>query len=325
MKRKVLLSTALAVVSLCLFAGLTRVGAAEKFPSRPIELVCGFAPGGAADMTGRLWARILEKYLGVPVIPVNKPGAGGALAFTHVANARPDGYTLLNTADWVVPVLMGTAGYKAEDLVVVAQVQTIGNTLCVPADAPWKTFQEFVDYAKKNPGVKYANQGAAAMITVRMENLNRRAGLKLIGVPLKGDGEILPALLGKHVPIATLSVGAAKPQIEAGKLRALFSFDPPADFGLDPSLPDFDSFMGKNIPDIEIATYIAAPKNTPKEILQVLESAIQKASKDPELIAEAKKIYFRPAFVPGKTVMEEKIPAKFGLIKEILQASGQIK
>jgi tripartite-type tricarboxylate transporter receptor subunit TctC len=299
--------------------------AAEKYPSRPIEVVGGFAPGGAADMTGRLWTRVLERYLGVPVMSLPKPGAGGAIAFTYVSNARPDGYTLLNTADFIVPVLLGQAAYKPEDLTVVAQIQLVGNTLVVAADAPWKTFQEFVDYAKKNPGVKYANQGTAAMISIRMENLNRQAGLKMIPVPLKGDGEIIPAILGKHLPIGTMSVGAAKPLVDAGKLRVLFSFDPPADFGLDPSIPYLAEFFGKEMSDIEIAVYIAAPKNTPKEVLQVLETAIEKASKDPEIINESRKLHLKPTFVDSKTVNEIKLPQKFALIKSILQASGQIK
>jgi tripartite-type tricarboxylate transporter receptor subunit TctC len=264
----------------------------------------------------------LEKQLGVTIVPVNKIGGGGVVAITTVATSRPDGYTLLNTGDYIIPVLTGQAGYAVEDLRVVAQFALNGAVLVVPTDSPWKTFQDFIDYAKKNPGVKYCHPGVNSMATMRMENLNKQANLKLIGVTAQ---EVVSTVLGKHVPIGLTANATAKPQVEAGRMRILFSFDPPKGFGLDPTIPDFVSVFGKGVPDMEIALYLAAQAKTPGDILQVLEKAMETISKDPEFVNELLKNNFRASFLLGKTVMEEKMPVRLTLIKGILQSLGTAK
>jgi tripartite-type tricarboxylate transporter receptor subunit TctC len=275
-------------------------------------------------MTMRLWGKYLEKYVGGTFVVDHKPGGGGVIGYTYVANARPDGYTLGNFPDYFTPILNGTATYKMEDLRVIAQVVLNGCVLAVSPDAPWKNFQEFVDYAKKNPGVKWAHQGVGTMIYFRTENLSRQTNLKLIGVPLKGDSEIISAILGKHVTIGSLSAASAKAQAEAGKLRILFSFDPPKAFGLDPSISDMDTLFPK-VPDVDVAVYLVAPSKTPKEIMDILEAGLEKASKDPEFIKETEKLHQVVSFVPGKVVMEQKIPKKMAIIKAILQETEPAK
>jgi tripartite-type tricarboxylate transporter receptor subunit TctC len=324
MRRRTRVSVAVVVVMVAVL--VTGAWSAEKkFPIRPITIWTTFAPGGISDLTARLWARLLEKQLGVPIMVDHKPGGGGIVGYTFIANARPDGYTLGNVADYVTPILQGTATYKLDDIAVVAQMVLNGCVLAVAADAPWKTFQEFMDYARKNPGVKWGHQGVGTMIYFRTENLNKYAKLGLIGVPLKGDGEIVPALLGKHIPMGSLSAGTAKAQAEGGKLRILFSFDSAKEFGLDPSIPDLNTAFGRTIPDIEVAVYLVAPSKTPQENLQMIERAMETISKDPEFINETKKLNQMVSFASGKVVMEEKIPRKMALIKSIMQETGQIK
>ena len=299
--------------------------AAEKYPTRPIEAVITFPPGGVSELTMRTWGKYMEKELGVPIVILPKPGGGGVIGYTYVANARPDGYTLLNAGEFITPILDGTATYKLEDLWVIAQMVLNGCVVAVNPDAPWKTFQELMDYAKKNPGVKWGHQGVGTMVYFRMENLNRQANLKLTGVPLKGDAEIVTNLLGKHVQIGTLAAATARPQAEAGKLRILFSFDASKEFGLDPNIPDFATVFGNTIPDIEVSVYLVAPAKTPKDIIQLLEKTLEKISKDPEFQNDTRKINQMPKFVSGKTVMEEKIPLKMKLMKEILQSTAPAK
>lgn len=308
-----------ALVFFC-FANVGEIKAADKYPSRPVTTIVGFGPGGVSDMTMRLWNKYLEKYMGGTFVVDHKPGAGGILAFSYVANAKPDGYTLLNHSDYFLPVLNGTATFKMEDLRVIAQLTLHSGVLAVSADSPWKTFQDFVDYAKKNPGVKYGHQGAGTMVYFRMENLNRQAGLKLTGVPLKGDAEIVSSLLGKHVAIGTLGNAVAKAQAEAGKLRILFSFDNPKPFGLDPSLPYMDTFFPK-IPDIDFPIYLIAPSKTPDDIVNALEKAMEKMSKDPEFAKEVALMNDIVHFVPGKVIMQ-KLPAKMNLFRQILKDSA---
>ncbi len=309
---------------LCWFLGSGVAWPAEKYPSRPVSTIVTFAPGGVSDLTMRLWSRYLEKYVGGTFVVDHKPGGGGVIGYTYVANARPDGYTLGNFPDYFTPVLNGTATYKMEDLRVVAQMVINGCVLAVSVDAPWKTFQEFADYARKNPGVKWAHQGVGTMIYFRTENLNRQAGLRLIGVPLKGDAEIIPAILGKHVTVGSLSAASAKAQAEAGKIRILFSFDPPKGFGLDPSIADMASAFPK-IQDVDVPVYLVAPGKTPKEITDVLEAGLEKASKDPEFVKETEKINQMVSFLPGRVVMEQKIPKKMAIIKGLLEETEGTK
>jgi tripartite-type tricarboxylate transporter receptor subunit TctC len=300
--------------------------AADKYPSRPIEIVCSFQPGGAADVTNRLFAKFLEKNLGVSMIPTNKPGAGGVIGVTYLVNSAPDGYKIANVSDHMVSaIILGQATYTLEDLRVVAQISLVANTISVSADAPWKTFQELVDYATKNPGLKYGHQGIGSSAHIRMENLNKLANLKMIGVPFKGDGETVPALLGKHVPVAVVGAAAAKSQADAGKLRILFSFEPPQEIGLDTSIPYFSKFYGKDTPDIDIPTYIIVPKATPEGVVQVLKSAVEKMANDPEFIKENQKLFFRVHYVDGDVVMKTLLPDKIVRLKALYKEVGMVK
>jgi tripartite-type tricarboxylate transporter receptor subunit TctC len=301
----------------CCFGGTNPAVAADKYPSRPVTSIVGFGPGGISDMTMRIWNKYLEKYMGGTFVVDHKPGAGGIVAFTYVANAKPDGYILLNHSDYFFPVLNGTATYKMEDLRVIAQASLNGSVIVVAADAPWKTFQEFSDYCKKNPGVKWGNNGAGTIAFFRTQNLNKQTGLKLTGVPLSGDAEIVSALLGKHVQVGNLGAAAAKAQADAGKLRIIFSFDDPKGFGLDPSIPSMAKMFPK-IDDIDTPVYLVAPAKTPNDIVDALEKAMEKMTKDPEFAKDCATINHMVKFVPGKTVME-KIPAKMAIVREIMK------
>jgi tripartite-type tricarboxylate transporter receptor subunit TctC len=279
--------------------------AQEKYPTRPIEVVTTFPPGGTSELFVRTWGKYIEKSLGQPVVILAKPGGGGVIGFTYTSNARPDGYTLLNAGDVFPPILEGNATYKLEDLRIVAQNTRNGSTMVVAADAPWKTWQEFVDYAKKNPGVKYSHPGKSTMSYFRTENLNRQLGMKMVNLPSAGDAESIARLLGKHVPIACMSEAAAIPQLEAGKLRALLSFDPAKDHGLPASIPDVASLYGKDFPDIQIPVMVFVPAKTPEHIVQSLEKAFEKLSTNKDYIADLKKIGKFPFFVPGKIATEQ--------------------
>jgi tripartite-type tricarboxylate transporter receptor subunit TctC len=301
--------------------------AAEKYPSRSIELVCGMAPGGASDILNRMLARYFEKYLGVAVVPTNKPGAAQVVGTTYLAKSAPDGYTIGNMSIQVVTAIVAgqATTYSLDDVRAVCQLAYVGTVLGVPTDSPWKTFQEFMDYARKNPGVKYAHQGVGSGAHIRMETLNRYAKLGLAGIPFNGEGEMIPAVLGKHLPIAGFSPGGVRPQVEAGKMRILFSFDPPAEVGFDPTLPHLLSVFGKDAPDLDISVYLWMPRKTPDEIVRMIEQTYVKMTKDPEFISELRKNNYVPAYIDGNTVMQKKIPEKMPQMKETLQFVGMLK
>lgn len=298
------------IVSLIILLALIVVSsgnlvAAEKYPSGPVEMICGYPPGGAMDLTMRTWSKYLEKYLGVTIVPVNKPGAGAIVACTYVANAKPDGYTLGCVGDHLVmQILSGRATYKYEDFRYVCLVDAMANAVAVPFDSPWKTMQEFVDYAKKNPGTKCAHPGIGSSAHLRFENINKIANLKLTPVAMNGDAEVIPALLGKHVPIGVTGGAAGKAQAAAGKLRILMSFDPPAEFGFDPNLPDLQTVFGKGTPDVPVRQYLVVPAKTREDIVSVLERAMEKVTKDPEFIKDMNKASMGVQFIAGPALMK---------------------
>jgi len=316
MKKTVSLVILFASVAIVL--GLfSEIRAQEKYPTRPIEIVTTFPPGGVSEMTVRTWGKYMEKILGQPIVNLAKPGGGGVIGMQYVVNSKPDGYTTLNAGNIAPTILSGTAPYKFEDLKIVAQVTQNGNVMCVAADAPWKTWQEFVDYAKKNPGVKYGHPGLGIVAYYRAENLNRQLGLKMVSLPSQGDAESVARLLGHHIPIANVASAIAKPQIEAGKLRALMSFEPAKEFGLPASVPDLLQLYGKDFPDIPVGVYLYAPAKTPDYIVQILEKTFEQMSKNPEFIADCQKMNTVSRF-EGSKLATERAKKTMELMKAIV-------
>jgi tripartite-type tricarboxylate transporter receptor subunit TctC len=300
--------------------------AAEKYPARSVEIVVGSPPGGLADTLTRMLARYFEKYLKTSFVPINKPGPSQMMAASYVAKARPDGYTIGQLGNPVILAeLTGQAsGYSVDELRIICQLTTFGLVIAVPDDSPWKTFQNFVDYARKNPGVKYAHHGVGSGPHQRMELLNMHAKLGLIGIPLKGDAEILPALLGKHVPVGVLSPQTAKTQAAAGKLRILYSFDDPTLEGLNPSTPSRQSVFGKSMPDIPTEVFLVIPRNTPGEIVGIINETIVKITKDPEFVNEFKRNNLPLAFVDSDT-LNKRMPEMIAGYKKALDDLGLMK
>jgi len=326
MKKKTwICTTAVLALVMCalVLSVVNSAPAAEKYPSKPITMVVPFAAGGMSSQTAQMWKPFMEKYLGVTVIVDHKAGGGTVIGNTFVATSKPDGYTVLNSSDWCTTILNGTATYKLDDLLPVAQVALNGTVLVVAADAPYKTFQEFMDYARKNPGLKYSHAGAGSANYLRAVNFVEVSGLKMVPIPSKGDADSIPALLGKHVPVAFCSPGTVKPHVEAGTLRILFSFDSAKGFGLDPSIPSWATVFPK-ADDIVIPIYLSVPAKTPKEVVDVLEKALEKMSKDPEFIKECAKFYHMVQFVPSKVVAEG-LPKRMELLRQLMKKEGLIK
>jgi tripartite-type tricarboxylate transporter receptor subunit TctC len=295
--------------------------AEKKYPTGPIDLFVGFAAGGQADFINRTLARGLEKYLGVTVVPGNKAGGGGIVLASLVASYQPDGYTLGTLSDSViVATLTGQGTYAMEDLHIVGVVASYENCWVTSIDSPWKTVQEFVDYARKNPGVKYAHPGVGSVTHIYTENISRNAKLNLTNVPFKGDPEINAAVLGKHVPIAAYAYSSGKIQTDAGKTRMLLCYN-----GLDPTIPSISKVFGKSVPTFDLVFFLAVPRKTPDEIVKVLEQAIEKVSKDPEYVDTLRKNNVWPLFVDSKTCAQKTIPEKISILKAVMQPLGLMK
>jgi len=318
----------------CLLVAVTFVcisssgsSAADKYPSRPIDIYSPFAPGGPVDNLNRFFAKKLESHLGVTVVPQCKPGGGGSILASFIANnARPDGYTLANISAYhiAVPILLGTGPYSLKDFYIIGQLVIFPSLLAVPVDSPWKNFQEFCDYAKMNP-VKYGHPGVASTIFWRVENLIKHLGLKMDHVPFKGDSETVAAILGKHVPVGAMSAGTAKGFVEAGKLRILFIFESPTSFGLPADTPNLSSVLrGAPFTDLEPSQLLVVHSKTPPEIIRVLEGAYGKIIRDEEFKKDVATLNLGLGYMDGRT-FTQKLPANIEVLKEMLRKSGQLK
>jgi tripartite-type tricarboxylate transporter receptor subunit TctC len=293
-------------------------------------MVVSFPPGGPIDLQTRILARYLEKEIGVPVVVENKPGGGGALGAGVVVNSPADGYTLstMTEISVIMPVLLKQAAFSIEDLRPVCQlVAPPAVVFVVRPDSPWKTFGDFVAYARKNPGVKIGHPPVTTTAYLKMRYVNKTANLGMVGVPFKTDPEINVAVLGKHVPIAASGVAALGGLVEAGKLRVLFSFNPASEIPtlkLDPATPDFESFFHKK-PNFEMTVYVWINAKTSNEIVQVLKKTMEKVLNNPEVDDQMKKIGYRARYGDGDVFMKSGLPESIAFIKETMTEVGLMK
>ncbi len=294
----------------------------KKYPTGPVTLLCGFPPGGGVDVFARFLAKGFEKHFRVPVVVENKPGGGGVIAASILATSRPDGYTLGALSDsTIIGVLLGEATYSMEDFYTIGIVSWGGSPgWFVSADSPWKTIEEFVDYARKNPGTKYANAGVSSAMSLIAENLNIHAKLMMVGVPFKGEAEIITAIIGKHVPIGIVGYGRGIAQVEAGKMRALLS-----NGKVDLTVPSQSEAFGKTVPFIEAGYILGAPRKTPDRIIQIIENTAEKVVKDQEFINAINSQQLQIKFIDSKTFISKTLPEKILNYKKALQHVGLVK
>ncbi|MGB6104111.1 MAG: tripartite tricarboxylate transporter substrate binding protein [Pusillimonas sp.] len=198
------------------------------FPERPIQLILPTPPGGVADNNARPVAKHLNKALGQPVVVVNKPGAGGSIAYSTVAKSEADGYTLLlglSTIS-VIPeserINGRTPSFELEQLQPLALISADPLMLLVHSDSPWQTIEDLVEDARKRPGgINYASSGNYGAIHFPMEQFARAADVQLMHVPYSGGGPAMMALLGKQVDVTAAGPAAARTAIADGRARIL--------------------------------------------------------------------------------------------------------
>ncbi len=269
--------------------------AQEKYPNRPIELVVPMAPGGNADVIARIYNEELARILKVPVNVVNRGGGAAIQGTTYVINAKKDGYTLLaspGTPITIMPTISSEVAYDPlKDLIPLGQIASIPSLFAVKSDSPFKTLDELIEYARKNPGkLKNCAAGLGAESQFNLEILCAHNKIKITTIPYKSGGEALPALLGGHVDMASLSLSTLGPQIKAGKLRGLAITSKARHPDL-PSIPT-TAEVGHGYVGLLIWTGAFAPTGVPQSILDVLIPAIEKAFKNPDVIDRAKKVGF---------------------------------
>jgi tripartite-type tricarboxylate transporter receptor subunit TctC len=283
MLRTILLVSILVLGS---FYGRALAAVEEKWPTQPIEVIVGFTPGSTSDLVARLYAPILSKDLGVPVVVVNKPGGAAAVAGEYVARAKPDGYTILENSFNVQAWRPHTqhVKYTLHDFTYILSHSDYHFSFLVRSDAPWKRFKDWVEYARKNPGsVKYGSPGIYTTPGTAMEEVIRRENIKVLHIPFKGDGESNTALLGGHVDMGG-GAGAGVPLIEGGKIRSLLQLsgelvDKEKVETLGEVYPDFPKDLKLGI---EMPRGLVGPKGMPAPIVQKLSKSLKKTTETEE-------------------------------------------
>ena len=287
----VALSTAIALLTFGIPVRLQPARAQTPYPTRPIECIIPFAPGGPTDTAIRLIQPQLSANLGVPLVLVNKAGGGGALGMDAVAKAKPDGYTLAATVRSTVTILPATqpdVTYKLGDFAVVGAYALDSQVVLVKAGSPWKTLEELVDYAKKNPGkLSYGTAGLGTNSFFTMELLKLTYGLDMTHVPFGGSGPVKNAVLGGHVQVGAASLSPMLSVLKSGDVVALAI----SATKRIPSIPNVPTMTEKGQPDASLSTWaeIYAPAKTPKAAIDRLAQALEKTMKDPAVVSAIEK------------------------------------
>ena len=270
------------------------VAAAQEFPTRPINIVAPFPPGGQADLMARPTAAAMEKLLKSPVVVVNKTGAAGAVGMAFVANSKPDGYTLLMALSSisVIPeadkLFDRKPAYTMDQLIPIALVSADPTILVCRAERPWKSVKELVEDAKKRPdGISYSSSGIYGTLHMAMEMLINSAGIKLKHVPYGGAAPALTALLGGHVDCMAAGPAVVLPHIKAGKLRALAGWGEKR-IAVLPELPTLKE-LGYDA-EFYIWAGMFAPKGTPEPIMKKLRDTVRAAMQEPDFKAALDKM-----------------------------------
>jgi tripartite-type tricarboxylate transporter receptor subunit TctC len=293
------------VCALLGFAAFVSGAQAQRYPERPLRLMLGFAPSGSADIIARVFAEQLQKQLGVNVIPDNRPGAGGTLAYATVAHAAPDGYTMLFVTPSFVTASVIYKNLQFDPHTAFAAVTHVANgpanVLVVNPSMPVKTVADLVKLAKSGK-VSYGSPGVGAVQHFVAELFNLRAGVRIAHIPYKGQAPALTALLGDEVNLVFLQPPGGVDLIKAGRIRALAY----AGASRWPVMPDLPTVTEAGIPDFQLAgpyEGILVPARTPAALVGRLHAEITKTLETPQL---------RAALAQATWAPDGRGPAPFG-------------
>ena len=285
MKKRQLIRLALSVAVAC--TGLAAV--AQTYPSKPITMVVPFPPGGVADTVGRPVAEAMSRYLKQSIVVENKGGAGGGIGMAQVAKSRPDGYTLLMSLSSLVvlpeadKILQRAPMFQVNQLKPIARFTADPTVLVVRGDSPWKTYAEFMAYAKTNPGrISFGSSGNYGTMHVPMEQLKAATSTFMLHVPYTGAGPAVLSLLSGQIEALSTGPASVKQHIASGRLRALAHWGE----GRLASMPEVPSFKELGVP-IQYSQWsgMFVPADTPAAVVDSLRQAAKFAAQDPRAVA----------------------------------------
>lgn len=283
------------VVMLAVALGASTADAQTAYPTKPVDVVVGFAPGGGADVAARLIAAYASKKLGQPVNVVNMPGASGITGALHVFRARPDGYTLLLEPHATASMLFAVQSdvpFKWEDRTPIALVTLDPVIYTVKADSPWKALTDVAAAAKADPkSFRYALGGVAAVASFSVSQFLYGAGVPVAEtnrVVFTGGAPALTALAGGHVDFAGQQWSESAGLIQGRKIRGLAVVHP----SRLPGLPEIPTVKEAGFPELDVVGWqgLSGPPKLPAAFVQKWSALVEEASKDPAFIEQAAKV-----------------------------------
>lgn len=312
-----------ALAGLLLVVAAMPAAAQGDYPNHPIEFIVPFPPGGPLDAAVRILQPAMAAALGQPIVLQNKGGAGGALGMDAVAKAKPDGYTVaasVKSTVTILPAMRSNLPYKPSDFIPVANAVTDLGVITVKAGGPWKTIDELIADARKNPGkYSYGSAGAATVSHFMFEMFKQSFGVDMAHVPFQGSGPVKNAILGGHVQAAGSGFSTMAPIIRSGELLPLVTTSPRRV----PAFPGVPTMAEKGFPEasINISTGFWVPAATPHAVVAKLAAAVEKALKDPGVLAAIEKTGMVVDF-EDSAAMQKAIAAEGEVIARIVTRLG---
>ncbi len=316
--KKVLFVAALFLILPLVF--FSQVGRAE-FPTKPVNILIGYSAGGSTDLSTRALAAEVSKTLKQPIICSNQVGAAGTLVLGRVKGEKADGYTIYNapTANFCrIPHLQAVPYDPLKDFAFIMQYGLYQYGILVRSDAPWKTFEELIDYAQKNPNkIKYGTSGLGTGQHLVMEYLAMKLGIKWDHVPFPGGAQVVAALLGGHVQVISQTT-EWKEQALAGKFRLLVV---PTSQRLK-AFPDVPTLIEKGY-DFAVRSNLAfmGPAGMPAEAVQKLDKAFAEAMKSKVFLDVMDKFDMPPAY-QGSEALTKFVQKDYQETGELIKALG---
>src|SRR5512136_682432 len=279
--RKVTLFLVPTLVTVLMIGGLCF--GAEKYPTKPIQVIVPFTAGGSSDLTARTVEKFWTKYSPQPWLIINKPGAGGVLGEEFVVRSKPDGYTIYfgqgSGHDLVMPHLQKMPFDPLKDITPVARISIHSVVVCVSGKSEFKSMKDVIDWSKKGNKVTAAVSTAAGAVDLVMRSISKRTGVQITTVPFSGGAEAVTALAGGHLVIGGGHPSEVLPHIKAGRFRPIgVALDK-----RDSTLPKVPTLKEQGI---DVSTWgsvkgVAVPNGTPPEVVKYLASTLKKVCEDP--------------------------------------------
>lgn len=303
------------------FPQQTEIG---RYPSRPITYIEPFTPGGSSDLAIRALGKEVEKYLGQPLIVVNKPGGGGSVGVSAIAAAKPDGYTIGQSVGgaplFILPFMEKLPYHPVKDLRYIVQYSAPSFGILVKGDSSFKEFKDLITYARQNPKkLTYGTNAPNSISNLIMEQIAKKEGVQFTHIPFKASPEYQSALLGGHILFTAGDFNNAL--LEAGQTRILLylSDKRSEEYPDVPILKD----LGYDI-SVPVMLNVAGPKDLPEEIVKKLEDAFTKAIKEPAFLKVMKELHLTIIYRNSKE-FSDYVARNYEIFGKLLREMGLAK